>query len=114
MMLVMSFLFFDKDDKLEQKKFTVSQNITIKYRTLFFSDAPCGDMTWMSQFLKGRKDVEYTGNFSIFDQELQGTYCLMIIEAGQKQHQSIGLACIYRFGNFMFKISQNNSSYLTT
>ncbi len=26
------------------------------------SDAPCGDMTWMSLFLRGRKDVDYTGN----------------------------------------------------
>jgi hypothetical protein len=25
------------------------------------SDAPCGDMTWMSLFLRGRKDVDYTG-----------------------------------------------------
>ena len=25
-------------------------------------DAPCGDMTWMSVFLKEHRDVEYTGN----------------------------------------------------
>ena len=24
-------------------------------------DAPCGDMTWMPEFLRGRTDVEYTG-----------------------------------------------------
>jgi hypothetical protein len=38
---------------------------TYKYKTLYSLDAPCGDMTWMSQFLKGRKDVDYTGNRSI-------------------------------------------------
>ena len=28
-----------------------------------FLDAPCGDMTWMSVFLQGRKDVIYSGKY---------------------------------------------------
>lgn len=34
---------------------------TLKKDTIRLLDAPCGDMTWMSVFLKERNDVEYTG-----------------------------------------------------
>lgn len=103
-------VLLEHSDNLRQalSKIIAQLKKVLKKNQIRLLDAQCGDMTWMSVFLKGRKDIHYTGfdyafektdaaklaspdelwyfrQFDVVNERIRGDYDLVIIRDGSTQ-----------------------------